>query len=91
MYVENATRKELKLSILRIVNKRISFYCQNTNLLPPIPKKSLRHLKLGIQEFDSKVCFGSGRRQQIMSSLFDGFTMPIFLSKNLVVQRPMNP
>ena len=53
-YVENAALKELKLSILRIVNKHISFYCQNTNLLPPKPKNSLRHLKLGIQEFHRK-------------------------------------
>ena len=37
-YVEHATLKEWKLSILRIVNKRISFYCQNTNLLPLKPK-----------------------------------------------------
>ena len=44
----------MELSILRIVNKRISFYCQNTNLLPPKPKTSLRHLKLGIQKFHRK-------------------------------------
>ena len=36
------------------MNKRISFYSQNTNLLPPKPKTSLRHLKLGIQEFHKK-------------------------------------
>ena len=29
-------------------------------------------------------------RQQIMSSLFNGSTMSIFLSKNLVIQKPMN-
>ena len=34
-----------------IVNKRIKFYSHNTNLLPPKPKSSLRHLKQGIQEF----------------------------------------
>ena len=38
-------------ALFRIADKRISFYCQNTNLLPPKPKTSLRHLKLGIQEF----------------------------------------
>ena len=47
-YVEH---KEWKLSILKLVNKRISFYSQTTDLLPPKPKTSLRHLKLGIQEF----------------------------------------
>ena len=53
-YVEHKALKEWKLSILTLVNKRISFYSQNTNLLPPKPKTSLRHLKLGIQEFHKK-------------------------------------
>ena len=34
--------------------KRIPFYCQNTNLLPPKPKTSLRHLILGNQELHRK-------------------------------------
>ena len=46
--------KECRLSILKLVNRRVSFYSQNTNLLPPKPKPSLRHLKLGIQEFHTK-------------------------------------
>ena len=46
--------KEWKLSIFNIVDKRIKFYSQNTNLLPPKPKSSLRHLKQGIQEFHRK-------------------------------------
>ena len=37
--------KEWKLS---------KFYSQNTNLLPPKPKYSFRHLKQGIQEFHRK-------------------------------------
>ena len=41
-------------SILTIVDKRIKFYSQNTNLLPPKPKSSFRHLKQGIQEFHRK-------------------------------------
>ena len=53
-YVEHKALKEWKLSILKLVNKRISFCFQNTNLLPPKPKTSLRHLKLGIQEFHEK-------------------------------------
>ena len=53
-YVENETLKEWKKSILRIVNRRISFYCQNPYLLPPKPKTFLRHIKLGIQEFHRK-------------------------------------
>ena len=53
-YVEHKALKEWKLSILKLVNKRISFYSQNTNLLPPKPKTSLRHPKSGIQEFHKK-------------------------------------
>ena len=34
------------------MDKRI--YSQNTNLLPPKPKSSFRHLKQGIQEFHRK-------------------------------------
>ena len=46
--------KEWKLSIFNIVDKRIKFYSQNTNLLPPKPKSSFRHLEQGIQEFHRK-------------------------------------
>ena len=46
--------KEWKLSIFSIVDKRIKFYSQNTNLLPPIPKSSFRTLKQGIQKFHRK-------------------------------------
>ena len=41
--------KEWKLSIFNIDDKRIKFYSQNPNLLPPKPKSSFRHLKQGIQ------------------------------------------
>ena len=36
------------------MDKRIKFYSQNTNLLPPKPKSSFRHLNQGIQEFHRK-------------------------------------
>ena len=36
------------------MDKRIQFYSQNTNLLPPKPKSSFTHLKQGIQEFHRK-------------------------------------
>ena len=52
--VECDAMKEWKLSIFNIVDKRIKFYSQNTNLLPPKPKSSFRHLKQGIQEFHRK-------------------------------------
>ena len=55
-YVEHdALRlKEWKVSIFKIVDQRIKFYSQNTNLLPPKPKSTFRHLKQGIQEFYRK-------------------------------------
>ena len=45
---EKAEREE------RIVDQRIKFYSQNTNLLPPKPKSTFRHLKQGIQDFHRK-------------------------------------
>ena len=82
--------KEWKLSILKLVNKRISFYSQKTNLLPPKPKTSLRHLKLGLQEFHKKYVLARQTRPLTMLSLFDGSTMLTLFSKSLVVLRPMN-
>ena len=46
--------KHGKTSICTIVDKRIKFYSQNTNLLPPKHKSSVRHLKQSIQEFHRK-------------------------------------
>ena len=40
--------------MFNIVDKRIRFYSLNTNILPPKPKSSFRHLKQGIQEFHRK-------------------------------------
>ena len=36
------------------MDQRIKFYSQNTNLLPPKPKSTFRHLKQGIQDFRRK-------------------------------------
>ena len=36
------------------MDTRIKFYSHNTNLLPPKPKSSFRHLKQGIREFHRK-------------------------------------
>ena len=43
-----------KVSIFNIIEKRISVYSKNLNLLPPKPKVSFRHLKQGIQQFHEK-------------------------------------
>ena len=53
-YVEPNALKEWKVSIFKIVDQRIKFYPQNTNLLPPRPKSTFRHLKQGIQDFHRK-------------------------------------
>ena len=46
---------EWKVSIFKIVDQRIKFYSQNTNLLPPkSPKSTFPHLKQGIQDFHRK-------------------------------------
>ena len=46
--------KDWKLNIFKIIDRRISFYSQNTNMLPRKPKSSYHYLKLGIQEFHKK-------------------------------------
>ena len=53
-YVEPNALKEWKVSIFKIVDQRIKFYSQDTNLLPPKHKSTFRHLKQGIQDFHSK-------------------------------------
>ena len=40
--------------IFKIIDRRISFYSQNTNMLPRKPKISYRYLKSGIEEFHRK-------------------------------------
>ena len=44
-YVEPNALNEWKVSIFKIVDQRIKFYSQNTNLLPHKPKSTFRHLK----------------------------------------------
>ena len=46
--------KDWKLNIFKIIDRRISFYSHNTNMLPRKPKISYRYLKSGIEEFYSK-------------------------------------
>ena len=43
--------KDWKLNDFKTIDRRISFYSQNTDMLPHKPKISPRYLKLGIQEF----------------------------------------
>ena len=53
-HVECNALNSWKISIFNIIEKRISFYSKNLNLLPPKPKFSFRHLKQGIQQFHEK-------------------------------------
>ena len=46
--------KDWKLNIFKIIDRRISFYYQNTNMLPRKPKISNRFLISGIEEFHRK-------------------------------------
>ena len=50
-HVECDALKDWKLNIFTIIDRRVSFYSQNTNMLPRTPKISYRYLKSGIEEF----------------------------------------
>ena len=67
-YVEPDALREWKVSIFKIVDLRIKFYSQNTNLLPPKPKSTFRHLKQGMQDFHRKYVLVPARLL-----LFDGY------------------
>lgn len=55
--VEPHALKSWKVSISNTVDKRTKFNSQNTNLLPPKPKSTFRHLQQGIQEFHRNYVF----------------------------------
>ena len=61
-YVEPNALKEWKVSIFKIVDQRIKFYSQNTNLLPPKPKSTFSTFKAGYPGLSWKVCVGSSRK-----------------------------
>ena len=50
-HVESYSLNSRKLNIFKIFDGRISFYCNNLDLLPPKPKFTFRHLKKGIEQF----------------------------------------
>ena len=79
--------KEWKLSIFNIVDKRIKFYSQNTNLLPSKPKSSFRHLKQGIQESIGSMFWFQQTRLQTTLLLCVGYTTLTLYNRNLMVQR----
>ena len=50
-HVESNALNSWKLNIFKNIDGRISFYCNNLDLLPPKHKFTFRNLKKGIQEF----------------------------------------
>ena len=53
-HAEHRALSEWKKQIFNIIDKRISFYTSNPDLLPPKPKFLYRDLKSSIQNFHSK-------------------------------------
>ena len=53
-HIEGDALKDWKLNIFKIIDRRISLYSHNTNMLPRKPKISNRYLKSGIEDFHSK-------------------------------------
>ena len=72
--VECDALKDWKLNIFKIIDRRISFYSENTNMLPRKPKISYRYLKSGIEEFHRKYVLFQQIKLQTTSLLFDGCT-----------------
>ena len=50
-HVESNALNSWKLNIFKIIDIRISFYCNNLDILPAKPEFTFRHSKKGIQEF----------------------------------------
>ena len=73
-HVECDALKDWKLNIFKILDRRISFYSQNTNMLPRKLKINYRYLKLGIEEFHRKYVLFQQIKLQTTLLLFDGCT-----------------
>ena len=58
-HVESNALNSWKLNIFKIIDGRISYYCNNLDLLSSKPKFNSRHLKKGIQEFHTRFVLAS--------------------------------
>ena len=76
-HVESYALKDWKLNILKIIDRRISFYSQNTIMLPRKPEISYRYLKSGIEEFHRKYVLVPADKAAKTLLLFDGCTILI--------------
>ena len=72
-YVEPDALKEWKVSIFKIVDQRIKFYSQNTNLSLPKPKSTFRHSKQVSRTFIESMFWFQQTRPQKTLLLFDGY------------------
>ena len=66
--------KDWKLNIFKIIDRRIFFYSQNTNMLSRKPKISYRYLKSDVEEFIGSTSSFHVIKLQTTSLLFDGCT-----------------
>ena len=71
-HVECDALKDWKLNIFKNIDRPISFYSQNTNMLPRKPKISYRYLKSGIEDFHRKYVLVPADKAQTMLLFFDG-------------------
>ena len=64
-HVECDALKDWKLNFFKIIDRRISFYSQNTSMLPRKPKISYRYLKSDIEELIGSTSFTAGKLSQV--------------------------
>ena len=72
-HVESNALNNWKLNIFQIIDKRISFYLNNLDLLPRKPKFSFRHLKQGSKNFIGSMSWFLQIKPATMLLLSDGF------------------
>ena len=73
-HVECDALKDWKLNIFKIIDRRISFYSQNTNMLPRKPKISYRYLDQVSRNFIGSTSWFQQIKRQTTLLLFDGCT-----------------
>ena len=67
--VESSALNSWKLYIFKIIDGRISIFCNNLDFLPPKPKFTFRHLKKGTQEFLKRFVLAPADKITIHTSL----------------------
>ena len=62
-HVECDALKDRKLNIFKIIDRRISFYSQNTNMLPRKSKIGYRYLRGAVVEWLEQLGYGAKSRR----------------------------